>query len=130
MVGPVVVWNQSFEKMCNRELGEMLPRHADFFEKVNENIFDLRKIFSDHLFVHPGFRGSTSIKDVLPVLCPLHSYSSLSIAAGTSAAINWYHLATRRHPEDHCTRIHNDLLKYCELDSMAMLKIYEVLAAI
>jgi hypothetical protein len=128
-IGTVVVWS-SFEKTRNNEIAAAFPEFGDFFGGLNGHLFDLERIFSGHLFIHPAFRCRTSIKKVLPVLCPLHSYEGLAIADGTSASINWYHMITHRHPEPLSTRIHTDLLKYCELDTMAMLRIYELLAGI
>jgi hypothetical protein len=129
-IGTVIAWHASFEKGRNSELGEMYPKHGEFFAEVNESVFDLETIFTKQLYVHPEFRGRTSIKNVLPVLCPQHSYKELQIADGTSASINWYHMATKRHPEEHCTRIYENLCKYCELDTLAMVEIYNLLAAI
>lgn len=129
-IGTVIAWNASFEKSRNSELGEMFPKFNEFFAEVNESVFDLETIFTKQLYVHPEFRGKTSIKNVLPVLCPQHSYKDLHIADGTSASINWYHMATKRHPEDQCRLIYDNLCKYCELDTMAMVEIYNLLAAI
>ena len=77
--GTVVVWNKTFEIGRNREMAERAPAHAAFLHGVNDRVFDLMDIFRDRLFVHPDFRGSNSIKDILPVLVPELSYDQLEI---------------------------------------------------
>jgi hypothetical protein len=53
----------------------------------------LREIFSKH---NPGFRGSTSIKAVLPVLCPELSYEGLAICARSSSSLGKVNFFERR----------------------------------
>ena len=88
-------------------------------------IFDLEAIFNKQLYVHPGFMGKTLIKYVLPVICPDLSYITLNIGDGQTAAIRRYHMASRRHAE--CENIYEDLCKYCHLDTLAMVEIFNVL---
>ncbi|HMJ08044.1 MAG TPA: DUF2779 domain-containing protein [Pyrinomonadaceae bacterium] len=129
-IGTVIAWHASFEKERNSELGAMFPEFGEFFNEVNASVFDLETIFTQQLYVDAGFRGRTSIKSVLPVLCPQHSYKDLAISDGGSASINWYHMATKRYPEEHCARIYEALCKYCHLDTLAMVDIYDLLMAI
>ncbi|HLA94671.1 MAG TPA: hypothetical protein VK612_03035, partial [Pyrinomonadaceae bacterium] len=89
---------------------------------------DLMKIFSDKLYIHPGFKGRSSIKKVLPALVPELSYANLSIGDGLTATISWYR-AVRWETMDADTRdkIFNDLEIYCEQDTLAMVRIFDVL---
>lgn len=127
-VGTVVIWSEGFEKKRNTEMGAMYPVHADFLAELNEAVYDLRKVFSRRLYMHPGFRGRDSIKKVLPVLCPdVPSYNDMEIGDGVTASIKWYHMATRRGDEAELQKIYDDLCAYCHLDTLAMVKIFEVL---
>jgi hypothetical protein len=72
--GSVVVWNASFERGVNEEIAKRRPEYAHVMERIDRQIVDLREIFCKQHYVHPGFRGSTSIKAVLPMLCPELSY--------------------------------------------------------
>lgn len=129
--GTVFVWYEPFEKTRNTEMGAMFPEHAEFFEKLNANVFDLMKIFSERLFIHPDFKGKSSIKKVLPVLVPDLSYKTLGIGDGMTATIQWYRAAKwDTLTQDERDRIHDDLEKYCHLDTLAMVKIYEYLTAL
>lgn len=130
-LGTVLVWYEAFEKSRNSEMALMFPEHAAFFEEVNDRTRDLMKIFSDNLYIHPEFKGRTSIKKVLPVLVPKLSYASLGIGDGLTASISWYR-AAKWDSIDQETRqkIFSDLEIYCELDTLAMVEIYNELGAL
>lgn len=128
-IGTVFVWYESFEKTRNSEMAEMFPEFAEFFEEVNRKTCDLMKIFADRLYIHPEFKGRSSIKKVLPVLCPHLSYSDLGIGEGMTASISWFHAVTRNLDESEKQRIFQDLLEYCTLDTWAMIEIYNHLCS-
>ena len=111
--GTVIVWNESFEKTQNKLMAKRLPQYADFLHSVNDRVYDLMKVFSQGLYVHPDFKGSASIKKVLPVLCPELNYQGLEIQNGGDAKQTF-----------------QDLLKYCELDTWAMVRIWEELGKV
>ena len=112
-------------------MAEMYPEFADFFEEVNQKTCDLMKIFSDNLYIHPDFRGRTSIKKVLPVLCPHLSYKELGIGDGMTASISWFRAATWPTLDAaERERIFKDLEKYCELDTWAMVEIFNHLVGL
>ena len=45
--GTIIVWNQSFEKRCNRYMGKMYPRYKSQLESINLRVFDLMGIFKE-----------------------------------------------------------------------------------
>lgn len=125
-IGTVFVWYEGFEKTRNSEMAAMFPEFSAFFEEVNAHTYDLMKIFADSLYVHPEFKGKTSIKKVLPVLVPELSYSDLGIGDGMTASISWYRAATWDTMDEAAReKIFSDLEKYCELDTLAMVRIFE-----
>ena len=89
-IGTVFVWYEAFEKTRNSEMAEMLEEHREFFEEINSKTRDLMKVFADRLYIHPEFKGRSSIKKVLPVICPELSYSGLGIGEGLTATIKWF----------------------------------------
>lgn len=129
-IGKVIVWSQGFEKTVNKQIGEMHPEFTAFFAEVNEKTFDLRKIFSDHHYLHPEFRGSTSIKKVISVLAPHLSYGDLAVGDGLTASITWFHMTTGRVDEVERRRIYNELCEYCHMDTWAMVEIFNFLKAL
>jgi hypothetical protein len=125
-VGSVIVWHDTFEKGRNRELGELHPEMKDFFVDMNNRIFDLKVIFQKD-YLHPEFYGSASIKKVLPVLLPELSYKDLDIQDGTMAMTEWERSLDPELSNEEKQEIRTNLLKYCELDTLAMVKIYQLL---
>ncbi len=127
-IGTVFVWYEAFEKTRNSEMAEMFPEFADFFEEVNNRTFDLMKIFADNLYIDPAFKGRTSIKKVLPILVPSLSYLDLGIGDGMTATISWYRAATWDTLDDDArSQIFEDLEKYCEMDTWAMVEIFNAI---
>lgn len=128
--GSVIVWNKSFEKGRNTEMGNLFPAYQPFLESVNERLYDLRVPFQKGHYQHPDFKGKTSLKSVLPVLAPSISYNDLAIQNGMIATIKWHHATDGRMDEKTQAATFENLLKYCELDTLAMVKILEVLQAV
>jgi CRISPR/Cas system-associated exonuclease Cas4 (RecB family) len=125
-VGNVVVWNESFEKSRNVELMELHSEYRDFLEDVNSRVFDLMKVFKKD-YLHPEFKGSASIKKVLPILVPELSYDDLDVQNGTMAIEAWGKTIFDNVSPDEKEKVRNDLLKYCELDTLAMVEIFRKL---
>lgn len=123
--GSVIAWYMSFEKGCNSEMGERRPRFQEFFQQINDRMYDLMSPFKQGLYVHRGFKGSASIKKVLPVLVPELSYKDLDIQEGMAASKAWYEMIQK---DDE--NIKNNLLKYCELDTLAMVEILRKLKSL
>ena len=125
--GSVITWNQTFERGINDKLAARNPSAASFLAGVNARVVDLMDVFSDQAYVHPGFRGRTSIKAILPVLVPELSYTTLAIQEGATATVRWNEIATGAVSEAEARRIAADLLAYCALDTRAMVEIWRVL---
>ncbi len=125
--GSVIVWHDPFETRRNTEMGEMSPPHAKFLAELNERVVDLIDPFKYGWFVDKDFFGSSSIKKVLPVLAPDLSYRSLDIQDGESAKQQWMDVVLSDKYPDQRQKVLSDLRSYCHLDTMAMVRIFEVL---
>lgn len=125
--GSVIVWNKGFEMGRNKEMGKDYAEYTNFLNGVNDRVFDLMEIFSKQHHVHPDFHGSNSIKYVLPVLAPDLSYKTMNIQNGAIATTRWYESIVKPMNEAERNQIYADLLKYCELDTLAMYRIYDYL---
>jgi hypothetical protein len=125
--GSVIVWYEVFEKGRNAEMARAYPEYAEFLNDVNDRVYDLMEVFSKQHFVHPGFNGSTSIKAVLPVLAPNHSYKEMDIQNGQNASVRWFDAVTGAVDADVAEQTFDALLKYCCLDTLAMVEIYRYL---
>ncbi len=121
--GSVISWNKSFEMSRNKEMALMYPEFADFLLGVNARMVDLMDVFAKG-YVDIAFNGSTSIKKVLPVMAPDLSYDDLAVGNGTDAMMGWQTFIAM---EDGTWRdtLCDDLLKYCKLDTCAMVRLLE-----
>jgi hypothetical protein len=128
--GSVIVWYKEFEMGRNREMGSMEPQHREFLEQVNERVYDLMEVFWDQHYLHPGFKGSASIKAVLPVLCPELSYDNLAVRKGDKASALWEDALSPDFNPNERENLYHDLLEYCKLDTLAMVKVYQHLLEI
>ncbi len=122
--GSVVSWHASFEKTRNREMADRYPDNAGFLNSLNDRMVDLEDVFKTD-YVDARFDGSTSIKKVLPVVCPHLDYKKLEVQDGASAMEAWQRMINAA--PDEAEKIAADLLKYCERDTFAMVEIYRFL---
>ena len=66
---------------------DALPNHAGSLRRLLPRLVDLHRIVQRHYY-HPDFRGSFSLKAVLPALTKAH-YDDLAIADGRLAAVRY-----------------------------------------
>jgi len=121
--GSICVYSR-FEHQVIRGLIHALPRRAEALQRILRRLVDLHAVIRRHYY-HPAFRGSFSLKSVLPALTDT-AYDDLSITDGQLASVRYMRaLAT----DDGAERqtIFEDLRAYCARDTMATV---EVLAAI
>lgn len=125
--GSVISWYKSYESQRNNKLAEVHPEQAKFFEAINERMFDLYEIFAKNYYVDARFKGSASIKKVLPVLVPELTYKVLGIQKGDQAVERWEKMIDPTTAQKEKDQIAKDLLAYCKLDTFAMVEIYRFL---
>ncbi len=123
--GSIISWNKSFEQGVNREMAARLPDHKAALERINEQMYDLKDVFHKQYYVHPEFRGKTSIKKVLPALAPDLNYGDLNIHEGGQASDAWWSMISPTAPEEERRQIASDLRIYCGRDTFAMYVIWK-----
>jgi hypothetical protein len=92
--------------------------------------YDLKDVFHKQYYVHPEFRGSTSIKYVLPALVPSLQYKELDIHGGAQASDAWWTMLSPSTSATERETIANNLKTYCQLDTYAMYAIWKHLQEI
>ncbi|MFI0460018.1 MAG: DUF2779 domain-containing protein, partial [Candidatus Thiodiazotropha endolucinida] len=125
--GSLVSWHASFEKTQNRQMTALFPDEAGFLSELNGRMIDLEDLFKT-AYVDSRFDGSTSIKKVLPVVCPHLNYNDLDVQDGASAMESRKRMLDAA-PEE-ADSIAQSLLRYCERDTFAMVEIYRFLGSI
>jgi hypothetical protein len=129
--GSIVAFNMSFEKSRISELANAFPEYLDRLMALNERFVDLIEPFRGLGYYHPDFNGSFSIKSVLPAMFPDDpelNYKDLEIQNGGMAMDAFANLHKLK---DLSKRevVRQSLLKYCHLDTLAMVRIWNMLEA-
>jgi hypothetical protein len=123
-----VSYNSSFETSRLRELATQFPGHAAWINQalVRFDNADLLQPFRSFAVYRPEQHGSASIKSVLPAYTEL-SYDDLSIHEGGAASNQFLGLLKGLVPATDIPRLRENLLKYCERDTLGMVKLVEKL---
>jgi predicted RecB family nuclease len=121
-----VVHYSPFERARIRALARTVPELARELGELDAKLIDLLPVVRDNVY-HPAFRGSFSIKRVLPVLVPELSYDDLVIVDGRVASVEIARLlfVADRIPVEERDRVRKDLLDYCERDTWATVRLVE-----
>ena len=102
---------------------------AEHLLNIRDNIVDLLVPFQSGWYYNRAMGGSFSIKSVLPAIFPddpTLDYHNLESVHNGSEAMTIFPKIKDMPPEEQAKARH-DLLKYCELDTYAMVKVWEEL---
>ena len=125
----VLAYNMGFEKTVIKNLAHIFPDLREHLLNIHDNIKDLMIPFQKKDYYSKRMQGSYSIKYVLPALFPEDSgldYHNLELVHNGSEAMSYYDTLFEKTKEEQ-EYIRERLLRYCELDTYAMVKIYEKL---
>ena len=128
--GSIIAFNQSFEITQIKNLALVCPDISDELLALNKRFIDLAHPFQYKHYYHPKFNGKYSIKVVLPTLFPNDDeldYKKLGSVQNGGDAMDTFanlHLLKDKSKLD---GIKKDLLAYCRLDTLAMVRIWEKL---
>ena len=126
--GSIVVYT-SFEKTIINGLAKLFPDLSEDLGKLVGRLVDLHKIIRN-CYYHPGFHGSYSIKKVLPVLVPGLGYDGMAIGNGLDASAVFAGMARGKYSRGEMEEVRRQLLEYCCLDTMAMVRLEEGLRVV
>ena len=124
-----LAYNKKFECDRIKELAAAFPDLSVHLLNIRDNIVDLLTPFQSGYYYNRAMGGSFSIKSVLPALFPDDpelDYHNLDGVHNGSEAMNIFPQIQFMPPEEQAKARHN-LLKYCELDTYAMVKVWEKL---
>lgn len=125
----VTAYNKGFECGRLKELAAQFPDLAGHLLNIQENIRDLLIPFQSGYYYNRAMGGSFSIKSVLPALFPddpMLDYHNLEGIHNGSEAMTIFPKIKDMPPEEQAAARKN-LLAYCELDTYAMVKVWEAL---
>jgi len=123
--GTIIAYNMSFEKRVISNLAQKFPKYEKDLNNLLERFVDLIEPFRNLGVYHYNFNGSFSIKSVLPALFNDDNlnYKNLGLIQNGGDAMNVFANLCYEKDENLKAKIREDLLKYCKLDTFAMVKL-------
>ena len=120
-------FNMGFEKEKIRALADLYPDLREHLMNIHDNIKDLMIPFQKRWYYTKEMQGSYSIKYVLPALFPddpslnYHNLEGVHDGGEAKAAF----MAMQKMDKKELAKWREHLLRYCELDTFAMVKVLE-----
>jgi hypothetical protein len=126
--GSIAVYT-NYEELRLTAMAKACPELEGALNAIISRLVDFEPVVRNG-YCHPDFLGRTSIKNVLPVIAPELSYRALEVGNGLDAE-GLFALMTvgQRDPADHAA-FRRQLLAYCKLDTLAMVKLHLALDAL
>jgi hypothetical protein len=129
----------SFERTQLKALAIDVPKHSAAIGRIIERLVDLLPIVQGNYY-HPLMQGSWSIKSVLPAMFGNGdadlSYEKLAasveggaVADGGAATVAFIEAIEPTTTRERRAAIHAQLLAYCKLDTLAMVRVWEQLSS-
>lgn len=124
-----LAYNMTFEKGRIKALALLYPDLAEHLMGIHDSMLDLMQPFQKRWYYCRDMQGSYSIKYVLPALFPgdpeldYHNLEGVHNGAEASAVFE----AMADMPQEELLEYREHLLKYCGLDTLAMVKVWEKL---
>lgn len=126
--GPILIYT-SYEKVVINGLIERFPDLADQLQALIDRLVDLAPPVKV-AYYHPDMMGSWSLKAVLPTIAPDLDYTALEgVHEGTEASEAYLEAIRPDTAQDRKEEIRQQLLKYCEYDTLAMVRLVEFFSA-
>ncbi|SFR70920.1 protein of unknown function [Pseudobutyrivibrio sp. NOR37] len=128
----ITAYNKAFECTRIKELAATFPDLASHLLNIESHIIDLLVPFQKGYYYNKAMGGSFSIKSVLPAIFPddpaLNYHNLEEVQNGNDAMTIFPKIKDMPAEQQEITR-HN-LLKYCELDTFAMVKVWQELVTV
>jgi hypothetical protein len=125
---PILVYSP-FESRVLENLAAVFPDLRGGLRAIGTRLVDLLPIVRNCVY-HVGFGGSFSIKSVAPALAPGFAYEDLDgIAEGGAAAAAFLEIAAGALSPAADARLREQLLAYCERDTLALAHVHRALRA-
>lgn len=124
--GSIITYS-SFEHQIITKLIKLCPDLKNQLQAICDRIVDFEEILRKNYYDR-NFHGRTSIKKVLPVMISDMDYSELEIAEGGVALSAFAYMAMGLYEQNKIEQTKKNLLEYCKLDTLALVKMHKFLA--
>jgi hypothetical protein len=109
-------------------LAEELPQCKDEIANIRGRLWDPLPVIRAHVY-HLAFCGSYSLKSVVPALVPDVTYDGMTVAEGSEAGRAWEKMVHAEVGSEERKKLKDALLAYCKQDTLALVRLLEVLQA-
>ena len=121
----ILAYHADYERYCLYLISQALPELRETIEGILARLVDALPLVRDYVY-HPGFGGSFGLKSVLPALVPELGYDGMEIADGMVASGELRRLLLADGmPDAERARVREALRRYCELDTLGVVKLLE-----
>ncbi|MCB1179666.1 MAG: DUF2779 domain-containing protein [Leptospiraceae bacterium] len=124
--GTIFCYNDLIEKKCIRESAEIYTEYKDWSDSIMPLFKDLSIPFKNFYYYNPLQNGSATLKSILPALTGV-DYSDLNIKDGNTANSEFLNWKFRPEIVKDKENLFKELIEYCRMDSLALVKILEKL---
>lgn len=124
--GSIIAYYSSFEMDRIKDLASDFPKYSGELLTLLERFVDIYEPFKNRWLYHPNQNGSASLKATYPSFIG-NDYSKLEIQEGGNASRLYLDFLKSGLNEKEKNVLLNNLKKYCELDTLAMVKLLELL---
>lgn len=125
-------YNMAFEKNVLKHLASEFPDLYSHLMDIHDNMHDLMIPFQKQYYYSKAMQGSYSIKYVLPALWPgdpeLDYHNLEGVHNGSEASASFAEMVN--HTPEEIDKMRENLLKYCGLDTYAMVKVLNKLKSL
>jgi len=122
----ILAYDVSAENLILNQLKKLFPESASEIDQRLSRTADLMKPFSEGWYHDPKMMGSISLKYVLPALVPELHYNQITIRNGSHAMAIYEGLEKENDIFARAEKM-DALKEYSTLDTMGMVRIYQVL---
>ena len=120
--GHIVAYNAGFETQRLDDLARWFPEYRARIDEIKSRVWDLLP-FGRRNAYHPDFRGSFSLKSVLPAPLPDLTYKGMEVGNGEEAGTAWEQMLRPDTTTDEKARLKLALLAYCRQDTWALVSL-------
>ncbi|MCH7763707.1 MAG: DUF2779 domain-containing protein [Candidatus Marinimicrobia bacterium] len=121
--GSVIAYNAGFEKGVMNKLAQWCPEYSEQLQSIIGRLWDQLVIFRKY-YTDYRFKGSNSLKKVLPVMVPSMSYENLDVSDGIEAQVTWNEMIQLPDGGEK-SKLIKELKEYCGQDTLAMIMIHK-----
>lgn len=125
----VIAYNMKFEKMVLKDLANRFPDDAKHLMAIHDNMVDLFEPFAQGVYYNAKQGRSTSIKYVMPALCPQRekAYKDLKVVHNGGEALAMFPKMVNEMCGKQFEETYKGMLAYCEQDTLSMVDVLNAL---